>query len=626
MRHQRAAATRTPRSRRDASTRADRAATRSCDELRDGEKFLLVTHENPDGDALGSLVAMHEILARARQGHRDVHVRRGVPAALRVPLSSPLDGPRHALPADVDERTIVFLDCGNIDRNPADVLRRRDDGAHRQHRPPPRQHALRHRRTCVVDGASCTAEIVWDLMRDLGVEPTPTIAEALYVGLVTDTGKFMYENTGAARARDGRRADRRRGRRPRASTGALYEDVPFAKLELLARGAAPRRALRRRPAARSLVLRADYEETGAEENYSEGIVDHLRARRGHGGRGARARAARGRPRRRAKVTLRASDDAVDVSRDRPRAGRRRPPPGGRLLDRRAAATSSSSSCAARSPRSSERATSAVDGVLLIDKPAGMTSHDVVAPVRRALARAPKVGHAGTLDPFATGLLLVLVGRATRVQRFLMALPKTYEVVARLGATSTTGDPEGEIVRDRRRLPDALELPTGEVAPAPAGLHGGEGRRRARLRARAQGRGRRAAERDGHASTASSSSGARATAPRFEIECSAGTYVRSLVADLGDAYCEELRRTAIGPFAVERRRLRRAAASPLADALAFLPERRLDGEAGARRRRTGVAVAGPRRRGRCGCVDDDGPIAIAEPRDGGLLKPVVGFRA
>ena len=84
----------------------------------------------------------------------------------------------------------------------------------------------------------------------------------------------------------------------------------------------------------------------------------------------------------------------------------------------------------------------VDGVILVDKPAGITSHDVVAATRRRLGRSAKVGHAGTLDPFATGLLLVLVGRATRVQRYLMALPKRYETVARLGWTSTTGDRDG----------------------------------------------------------------------------------------------------------------------------------------------------------------------------------------
>ncbi len=107
----------------------------------------------------------------------------------------------------------------------------------------------------------------------------------------------------------------------------------------------------------------------------------------------------------------------------------------------------------------------MDGVLLIDKPTGKTSHDVVAMVRRA-HRGVKVGHAGTLDPFATGLLLVLLGRATRIQRYLMALPKEYETVAQLGATSTTGDPEGEITHTGRVPPDPPELPTGEVRQRP----------------------------------------------------------------------------------------------------------------------------------------------------------------
>ncbi len=95
----------------------------------------------------------------------------------------------------------------------------------------------------------------------------------------------------------------------------------------------------------------------------------------------------------------------------------------------------------------------------------MTSHDVVARTRRRLGRGVKVGHAGTLDPFATGLLLVLVGRATRVQRFLMSLPKRYETVARLGWTSTTGDPEGELAPGRMP-PQPLVLPTGLVRQRP----------------------------------------------------------------------------------------------------------------------------------------------------------------
>src|SRR6266542_4302590 len=97
--------------------------------------------------------------------------------------------------------------------------------------------------------------------------------------------------------------------------------------------------------------------------------------------------------------------------------------------------------------------------MLVDKPAGVTSHDVVAQVRRE--RGGKVGHAGTLDPFATGLLVVLLGRATRMQRYLLELPKTYVATARLGWRSSTGDPDGEL-EETGRLPDRLELPTGEV--------------------------------------------------------------------------------------------------------------------------------------------------------------------
>src|SRR5258705_2248389 len=110
--------------------------------------------------------------------------------------------------------------------------------------------------------------------------------------------------------------------------------------------------------------------------------------------------------------------------------------------------------------------SVADGVVLVDKPAGVTSHDVVAAVRRTLPRDTRVGHAGTLDPFATGLLLVLLGRATRVQRFLMALPKSYVTVARLGAVSSTGDPEGEIVRTGVLPSEELVLPTGLLRPRP----------------------------------------------------------------------------------------------------------------------------------------------------------------
>jgi tRNA pseudouridine55 synthase len=258
-----------------------------------------------------------------------------------------------------------------------------------------------------------------------------------------------------------------------------------------------------------------------------------------------------------------------------------------------------------------------DGVVLVDKPAGVTSHDVVAGQRRRLGRGAKVGHAGTLDPFATGLLLVLVGRATRVQRYLMALGKRYETVARLGWTSTTGDPEGEIAPGRE---PSLTLRTGTIRQRPPAYSAVKvGGRRAYALAR-RGEVVELPEREVHVERFDLlwREGDRAA---FEIECSSGTYVRSLIADLGDAYCLELRRTAIGPFEVADADDERIV--PLDDALAFLPAVELEGD-DARRARHGVAVPGDAE-STVRLRDDAGLIALAEPRGDGTLKPVVGFR-
>jgi tRNA pseudouridine55 synthase len=185
-------------------------------------------------------------------------------------------------------------------------------------------------------------------------------------------------------------------------------------------------------------------------------------------------------------------------------------------------------------------------VLLFDKPVGVTSHDVVAQVRRE--RGVKAGHAGTLDPFATGLLLILLGRATRLQRFLVGLPKTYLATARLGWRSSTGDPDGELT-ETGRMPKNLELPTGTVrqrVPMTSAVRvGGE-----RLYKKAhRGEVVETPERDVqvHRAELLSSDADRA---HYEIECSAGTYIRTLVETLDDAYCEELRRIAVGPFRIE----------------------------------------------------------------------------
>ena len=255
------------------------------------------------------------------------------------------------------------------------------------------------------------------------------------------------------------------------------------------------------------------------------------------------------------------------------------------------------------------------GVLLVDKEAGITSHDVVARVRREHGRGAKVGHAGTLDPFATGLLLVLLGRATRVQRWLMALPKEYEAVAHLGVTSSTGDVDGELAPGRP--PASLAMPTGRIRQRPPAYSALKiaGRRAYQLARAGEEVELPEREVEVHEATMLWHRGDRAA---YRIRCSSGTYVRSLVMDLADAYCESLRRTAIGPFRVEDA----GTLVALDDALAFLPEVRL-GADDARRAGHGVAVAGAGE-GVVRLTDEDGLIALAEPRDG-ALKPIVGFR-
>jgi tRNA pseudouridine55 synthase len=195
----------------------------------------------------------------------------------------------------------------------------------------------------------------------------------------------------------------------------------------------------------------------------------------------------------------------------------------------------------------------MDGILLIDKPAGLSSHDVVAAVKRSLG-GPRTGHAGTLDPFATGLLVILLGRATKAQSTIMALPKRYEVLARLGATSSTGDTEGEITVTGRLPPADLQLPSGEVRQRPPAhsavkVAGERAYRRARRGESFLMPERIVTVHSFRQLWRSEGEGQEPPRAAFAIECGSGTYVRSLIADLGDAYCLQLRRTAIGPFLV-----------------------------------------------------------------------------
>jgi tRNA pseudouridine55 synthase len=272
---------------------------------------------------------------------------------------------------------------------------------------------------------------------------------------------------------------------------------------------------------------------------------------------------------------------------------------------------------------SGRGGAAVSGVVLYDKPAGATSHDIVARVRRAVGRGVKVGHAGTLDPFATGLLLILLGRATRVQRFLMELTKTYLVTVRFGAVSSTGDPEGEIV-------ETGVVPAGESLPLPIGRI----RQRPPAFSAVKVGGRRAYE--------LARAGVVTELPErevevyrfeqtwhdgdhrgFEIDCSSGTYVRTLIANLGDAYCEALRRTRIGQFDVADADPKRVIG--LDEALSFLPAVPLD-QPRARLVAHGAAVTAASGEGLVRLTDTEGVLAIAEPRgEAGELKPIVVLR-
>jgi phosphoesterase RecJ-like protein len=291
------------------------AATRDqvLAELRSAEKLIVVTHENLDGDALGSLIAMQDILtAQGRDSLMFID-------AGEFPLPNeyqffPLSGLVSAPPEDLDERTIVFLDCGNLERNPAEAFRR--PGAHivniDHHHDNTRFGTVNY----VLPEASCTAEIVWDLMPGLGVEASVNIAEALYVGLITDTGRFMYENTGP-RAHEMAADLIDAGVDVHEIYRRVYEGIPFGKLALLARGLSK---VSRYDGGRLTVTEldaTDFAESGAEESYSEGVIDHLRAVEGT----AVAALIRERisdngahpPSPPRKVSLRASDERVDVS-------------------------------------------------------------------------------------------------------------------------------------------------------------------------------------------------------------------------------------------------------------------------------------------------------------------------
>jgi phosphoesterase RecJ-like protein len=286
------------------------ASTRELvlERIREDTRFALATHENPDGDALGSLVAMQGLLSALGKDS----VMFIAPAELPLPHEYSffsLDGLIQEPPADIAERTVVFLDCGNIDRNSASVLR---CGAHLlnidHHHDNTGFGTIDH----VVPDASCTAEIVWDLMHGLAISPTPAVAEALYVGLITDTGRFMYENTGP-RAHLMAAELIEAGVEVATVNRRLYEDMPPGKLALLALALGQMQRYDAGELTIAALTVEDFERSEAEESHSEGIIDHLRALQGTKVAALVRELGSGPRKGQHKVSLRATGDDIDVS-------------------------------------------------------------------------------------------------------------------------------------------------------------------------------------------------------------------------------------------------------------------------------------------------------------------------
>jgi phosphoesterase RecJ-like protein len=241
--------------------------------LRDHEKFLVVTHENPDGDALGSLLAT--TLALRKLGKDAEMVLLGDAPLPREYHFMQLDGLLREPPADAGERVVVAVDCAKADRIGPDVtmLDRAPSVVDIDHH---------HDNTrfgdvnLIAATASSTGELLRDVFAELGVELTPEIAEALYVAVVTDTGRFQYSNTTpkslrlAAELVDA-------GADVHQVFQQVYESMEFAKLKLLARALERARVLEGGRIVVSHLLRNDFAEVGAVEPYSEGIIDYLRA-------------------------------------------------------------------------------------------------------------------------------------------------------------------------------------------------------------------------------------------------------------------------------------------------------------------------------------------------------------
>jgi bifunctional oligoribonuclease and PAP phosphatase NrnA len=279
-----------------------------ADTLRGHDRFVVVTHENPDGDALGSLLAT--TLTLRRLGKDVVMFLAGEAPLPREYAFMQLDGIVRTLPDDADERVLVAVDCAKADRigpDPAPVDRAKLVVNVDHHHDNTRFGDV----NLVVADASSTGEVLRDVIRELGVELTSDLAEPLYIALVTDTGRFQYSNTTPKSLRLAAELVEA-GADIHAVFQQVYESVEFAKLKLRARALEHARVLEGGRIVVSDLLRTDFTDVGAPEPYSEGIIDDLRAVEG----AELAALIRESPRDAGptrRVSLRASVDELDVS-------------------------------------------------------------------------------------------------------------------------------------------------------------------------------------------------------------------------------------------------------------------------------------------------------------------------
>ena len=247
--------------------------TAVAEAIRTSDRFLLVTHENPDGDALGSLLAMK--LALDSLG-KDSVMYLGARAPLPAEYAfMPLGTLTRTVPDDAPDRVLLALDCANANRLGPDAQRLLQASLVLNVDHHHDNTAFGHVNLIVSD-ASSTGEVLYELFRELGVELTPEIAEALYIAVVTDTGRFQYANT-TPKAHRLAAELLERGVDVHKVFQGVYESVQFAKLKLLARALERAQIYEGGRVVVSHLLRTDFAEVGAAEPYSEGIIDFLRA-------------------------------------------------------------------------------------------------------------------------------------------------------------------------------------------------------------------------------------------------------------------------------------------------------------------------------------------------------------